>query len=91
MLRAGFTVHMKNGVAYDANDLTVTRGQGEKGAISYLSFTCSGVLEIFPAEAVQEVEWHRTGIHWCGECDAPIANFVGEGLHANAPAPPCSV
>lgn len=84
MIRASFTITTTDGRNYDANHLAVTtKALGEEGAISMLSFVCSGVQECIPATDVAGLAFHPVGAQHCSECDGPLYALVGAGVHAN--------
>jgi hypothetical protein len=99
MQRASFTVKSRNRL-YDANHLSVTLGvsDGEQtscpGAISMLTFECSGQTVSLPVTQVDDVVFKRTGTGWCPYCDQSLHCIIGEGIHNNPDSPdkgkPCS-
>ena len=58
MIRVGFSVVLKNGTRYDANNLQVTREWGtERNLIRFVS---SAHAQEFGADEVQGIEWYST-------------------------------
>ena len=96
MQRASFTVAVKRQegivVRFDADCLVLgTRHAPDAnetgGAISTLSFRCSGGMETVDASDVESVTFHPAGATFCPYCDGSLWNHVGHGIHAN-PTPP---
>lgn len=84
MQRASMTVVRTNGERYDANHLSIVRGQrvDERnrytGAASDLVFTCSGGLIVIPANEVERIEYRDQSAGYCSECDGPLT-MLAEG------------
>ena len=72
---ASFTVVLKNGIRYGANNLQVHLG-GANGWESFLSFICSGRLTTKRADEVDHIEWRETGRQHCDMCDERLTSHA---------------
>lgn len=86
MMRASFTITVRRGsgdlITYDADCLTLGHRNVESGAISTLSFRCSGEVETVDAENVAAVIFHSAGAAHCSFCDETLGPRIGHGIHA---------
>jgi hypothetical protein len=72
MKRASFTVHMKNGMNYDANHLSIEKTCIDGRTKSILSFLCSGLRSTVKPNDVKEITFSDDSADWCSECDSKI-------------------
>jgi hypothetical protein len=84
MIRSSITVLTKDGSRYSANHLSITYlpSTPGSGSCSALSFNCSGVLHLVPAENVDKILWDVAGATYCSECDGSLHQLVGIGIHS---------
>lgn len=73
LMRPTFTVVIKNGTRYDANNLTGCWRDGDSK--SMLSFICSGRLVVVTADSVESVTFYPDGVNYCGVCDQSLHNL----------------
>lgn len=78
MTRASLTVHMKNGINYDA---ALVMPSFEDGTMRpMLSFLCSGRMQTVVASDVETITFFACGISYCGVCEQPLDQHILQSL-----------